>query len=212
MTTVSGYLLTGALHDLSVFVTAPEEQVEQFIVGWYEYLPFASALVIAVVLIVWLPRKRWIGVTVLAGMLLGGELGIMNYAVLLQPLYKGPRDAPGSLYIPHTASHLPKSRLTAEELNRLKAEDSDITYVPADVPSTGPFVVSVNSVDDDVWGAAALSRRNRCYLILTVKDPPGTPYGYALFGLLPEGEPCVGAAANPENVTSREKDVWIRQG
>ncbi len=75
--------------------------------------------------------------------------------------------------------------------------------MPADVPSTGPLVVSVNPIDDYTWGAAALSARtHRCYLVLYITDPTNLRHQTMHYGQLPEGAPCLGAAATPETVTS----------
>jgi hypothetical protein len=103
------------------------------------------------------------------------------------------------------------SRYTADELNRLRqdpstraqlfwpqSQDLDITYVPADVPSDGPLVVSVNAIDDYTWGAAARSdRTGRCYLVVLVRERESPRYGHTRDGVLTDGLPCTGSAATP---------------
>lgn len=110
-------------------------------------------------------------------------------------------------------------RFTAEEMNRLHPEIKDgfnstkYRYVPADVPSTGPLVVSVNPIDRFNWGAAVLSDRNNyCYLELHQNDPNNPKYGGTREGLLPPGEPCVASKVTPSRIRSMERPyvrtVW----
>ena len=78
-----------------------------------------------------------------------------------------------------------------------------LPYVPADVPSTRPDMVSVNPIDQYTWGAAAYSvRTNRCYLILTAHNPSNPRYGNTFYGRLAQGAPCVGLAVTRQTVTS----------
>jgi hypothetical protein len=79
-----------------------------------------------------------------------------------------------------------------------------ITFVPADVPSTRPNMVSVNPIDQYTWGdAAAYSvRTDRCYLILSTEDPLNPQYGNTYYGRLAQGASCVGLAATRQTVTS----------
>jgi hypothetical protein len=94
---------------------------------------------------------------------------------------------------------------TADELNRVHQghEWGPIIFVPADVPSTRPTMVSVNPIDQYTWGAAAYSiRTNRCYLILTAQDPSNPHYGGTFYGRLAQGSSCVGLAATRQTVTS----------
>ncbi len=77
-----------------------------------------------------------------------------------------------------------------------RSEDGlPVSYVPADVPSDGPLVVSVNPIDDFTWGAAALSARTgRCYLVVLVRDQDPR-YGHVRYGVLADGRPCKGSEA-----------------
>jgi hypothetical protein len=97
------------------------------------------------------------------------------------------------------------AQFTAARLQRLHpgAEWGPIDYVPGDVRSTRPDMVSVNPIDRYTWGAAAYSvRAGRCYLILSADDPSNPRYGGTYYGRLPAGAPCVGAAATRQSVTS----------
>jgi hypothetical protein len=90
-------------------------------------------------------------------------------------------------------------RFTADELNRIHQGSRlrSLHFVNADTPSTGPAIVSVNSIDRFTWAAVALSTGGRCYSILV-------SYGRLLdrYGVLPAGSPCVGSAATPATVTA----------
>jgi hypothetical protein len=118
--------------------------------------------------------------------------------------------------------YLVYSRYTAEEMNRL-LQDPDglahlhglahlrwrseqgppITYVPADVASDGPLVVSVNPIDDFTWGATALSgRTGRCHLKVLVRDPEHPRYGHIRDGLLADSLPCKGSEATRASTRS----------
>ncbi len=97
-------------------------------------------------------------------------------------------------------------RYTADELNRTHpgAQWGPITYVPADVPSTRPNMVSVNPIDDYTWSAAAYSvRTSRCYLILSAVNRADPRLGDTFYGELPPGVACVGTAATPTTATER---------
>jgi hypothetical protein len=79
---------------------------------------------------------------------------------------------------------------------------SPIRYVPADVASSGPTVVSVHVIDDSTWGGAALSSDGRCYVMVVSVDDSDTRYGYTSFGILPKGSPCLGSAASTATATA----------
>jgi hypothetical protein len=97
------------------------------------------------------------------------------------------------------------SRYTAAELNRAQRQRQP-RYVPSDVPSTEPNVVSVNPIDDFTWGVAALSdQTGRCYLILIVHNRRNPEFGTTKYDWLPRSEPCVGSGATRETV---EEDTW----
>jgi hypothetical protein len=120
--------------------------------------------------------------------------------------FRGPLDANGTLsgLPPPQIDHgefTGLSRFTPDALSRMRIafQPEGVRYVPADVPSTGPFVVSVNPIDDYTWGAAALSLYGDCLLKVVVVDRVNPRYGGTRYGVLPRGMPCVGAAATPEN-------------
>lgn len=97
------------------------------------------------------------------------------------------------------------AHFTASELNRIHwgAKFGRVTYVPANVPSTDPEIVSVNPIDNETWGAAAYSvRAQRCYVTLAVIDKSNYQYGQTFSGRLAPGAPCTGEAATPETATS----------
>jgi hypothetical protein len=139
----------------------------------------------------------------------------LDYPVGLDRTPRLPIDRPE-----YGPEYLVYSRYTADEMNRL-LQDPDgrahllwrsekgpsITYVPADVASDGPLVVSVNPIDDFTWGAAALSdRTRRCYLQVHVREPENPRYGHTRFGRLAEGRPCTGSEATRANTRSPGRD------
>lgn len=146
---------------------------------------------------------------------------VVLWKALLTPQPGVPADAPRGLEwgtpIPFVNGYyVGLSRYTADEMNRLRTapsptpyqirggrlEAETFTYVPADVDSSGPLVVSVNVIDDYTWGAAALSDQSqRCYLILGRRDRADPSKGVTHYGRLPAGGPCRGTAARPETVT-----------
>jgi hypothetical protein len=116
--------------------------------------------------------------------------------------------------------YLVYSRYTADEINRLSQDPHGrahlpwrsetgppINYVPAGVASDGPLVVSVNPIDDFMWGAAALSDgTQRCYLVVHVRERENPRYGHTRFGRLAEGLPCRGSEATPASTRSPGRD------
>jgi len=95
------------------------------------------------------------------------------------------------------------TQFTAAELTAMHqgAQWGTITYVPADVPSTRPDMVSVNPIDTHKWGAAAYSSRaGACYMVLSVLDSLNPAKGHDYYGRLARGMPCVGSAATSETV------------
>jgi hypothetical protein len=83
------------------------------------------------------------------------------------------------------------------------SEWGPIEFVPGDIPSTRPDMVSVNPIDAHTWGAAAYSvRASRCYLILVAHDLSNPQYGATYYGRLRQGATCVGDSANRQSVTS----------
>jgi hypothetical protein len=100
------------------------------------------------------------------------------------------------------------THFTADELNRINLGSKyprQLTYVTADVPSTSPDVVSVNPIDDYTWGAAVLSLRGDCLLILNTHKPENPKHGDAFYGWYPRGAPCLGSAATQETV---RQTIW----
>lgn len=102
-------------------------------------------------------------------------------------------------------------RFTADEMNRLHPEieegfnETRYRYVSADLPSTGPLVVSVNPIDRFTWGAAVLSDRDdHCYLQVSIHETENPQYGETRWGVLPRGRACVASAATPSRVRSTE--------
>jgi len=95
----------------------------------------------------------------------------------------------------------PLVRFDAEKLNELRGGVGlRLLYVPADSASVGPAVVSVNPIDDFTWGAAALSKEGRCYLILILHKPADPKKLDARFAVGGGSGPCVGADAKPGSV------------
>ena len=227
----AGYRLLGAAVHLIAFVVgavapvellllvealdrlyrSPEGTDKALVTAYY----LAPVLVPAVAPAVVLSRPRWrqVGFTLLKGTAVGYLFLVL--LVLIDPFFPRVRSGPGprgpltSLLVatpPPATSGLPLSHFTADELNRIQhgRKYLELTYVPADVPSTGPLVVSVNPIGDYTWGAAALSEEGRCYLILTVRERTNPRLGFRRYGLLAAGAPCVGAAATPATVTEED--------
>lgn len=135
----------------------------------------------------------------------------LTILVLSEVYFPGPPYAESALSWSHPDPRtgrnpsLGEMQWTADELNRVHQghEWGVITFVPADVPSTRPTMVSVNPIDQYTWGAAAYSvRADRCYLTLTALDPSNPLYGGTFYGRLAQGASCVGLAATRQTVTS----------
>jgi hypothetical protein len=80
----------------------------------------------------------------------------------------------------------------AESLNRSDNGSyggMHLTYVPADVASTGPTVISVNPINSFTWSAAALSD-GTCYATLMSENPRHPQFGINLFTKYPSTQPC----------------------
>ncbi len=214
-----GIALTFGLSKLSEYILPPEA-IEDVFGAVYSTLPWVLPALLAVILIARFHKSRWLGVILVIGSLVGQNLVLILFAMTFQGFFKGPPNAAQSLFfaspqaMPEDERPLRYSKFDADELNRRKTgwKYLQIQYVPATVPSTGPLVVSVNPIDDDTWGAAALSLRGHCNLQLLLHDPPGTNYGYFLYGRLPQGSPCVGAAATRKTATSTDTSVWLPRG
>jgi hypothetical protein len=169
-------------------------------------------------------RPSWAICTVAANALVAVAY-IPIWGMLLVPLASPQSDFPMGLEHgmprlpvdrPEYSEYLLYSRFTADEMNRVgqdpdrrahliwrSLEDQTITYVPADVASDGPLVVSVNPIDDYTWGAAALSERTqRCYLEVHVREMENPKYGHTRWGRLAEGLPCKGSEATRANTRS----------
>ena len=190
------------------------EQHELQLIGQYEALAWILPLVWSAILLVLIRDNRWIGVALLAGSAFGHVYIILAISgpifLTSHPFYAGPPTASLTLGVarptssgPHTPLLL--SKYDADEMNRRRLNDQ-FTYVPPDVPSTGPNVVSVNPIDDENWTGAALAADGYCGLFLLVTKPPNA-YGHygkeSYYGRLPPGQPCVAAVASRQTVTAR---------
>ena len=155
--------------------------------------------------------------------LLGGSILLwfvtsLASAVLADPIglgpgiASGPPDAQDSLLFAmpsgrdSAGAYLGLDQFTADELDRIHEgmELRPLRFIGADMPSTGPDVVSVNPIDRYTWAAAALSSRGICYAIVSAHDRANPKYGSTYFGRLPHGAACVGSAASPATVTGRD--------
>ena len=155
--------------------------------------------------------------------LLGGSILIwfvtsLASAVLADPIglgpgiASGPPDAQDSLLFAmpsgrdSAGAYLGLDQFTADELDRIHEgmELRPLRFIGADMPSTGPDVVSVNPIDRYTWAAAALSSRGICYAIVSAHDRANPNYGSTYFGRLPHEAACVGSAASPATVTGRD--------
>ncbi|MCX6021075.1 MAG: hypothetical protein NTZ05_04985 [Chloroflexi bacterium] len=195
---------------LSVYYLPPEE-IENFIYEFYPYLPFLLTSLIGMIIVIRLSSNRWLIVSMVLGAFFGGIIFRAIPSPVHSRYYAGPPDAIASLRFA-----VPKP--TAEGEWRLMENDAialnrmhqggrwrDIHYVAATELSNGPLVVSVNPIDNHTWGAAALSLRGHCNLLLALRTPSDSiQYRY---GVLPDGMPCVGAAANPETVTATDPSI-----
>lgn len=112
-------------------------------------------------------------------------------------------------------------RYTAAYMNRAHPEryspGPQLRFVPANVASTGPTVVSVNPISRRLWGAAALSAYNgRCYVQLISDEASHNE----LSAVLPPGARCVAAAVSASTVTGeagwpylpKVQPLWIAEG
>ena len=155
--------------------------------------------------------------------LLGGSILLwfvtsLASAVLADPIglgpgiASGPPDAQDSLLFAmpsgrdSAGTYVGLDRFTAEDLNRIHkgVELRPLRFIGANMPSTGPDVVSVNPIDRYTWAASALSSRGICYAIVSAHDRANPKYGSTYFGRLPHGAACVGSAASPATVTGRD--------
>lgn len=114
-------------------------------------------------------------------------------------------------------------RFDAAEMNRLHPERKEglvFTYVPGDVASTGPDVISVLSLGRFGFAAAARSAwSGRCYVSHTRIDEQNTEYGGTTGGVLDAGASCVASAAargapNQEGVYEIAEEIpgWAQIG
>jgi len=154
--------------------------------------------------------RRFFGVAIPVFALIAGGI-TLTVLVLSEVYFPGPPYAESALSWSHPDPRTGKNpslgemQWTADELNRVHQghEWGVITFVPANVPSTRPTMVSVNPIDQYTWGAAAYSvRTDRCYLTLTALDPSNPQYGNTFYGRLAQGASCVGLAATRQTVTS----------
>ncbi len=202
---IAGWLLAAGLRQASALLFFPNESVELFVVRAYHALPWVIAVLVGLTLGIALRGRRWIGPLLALALFAGAECNISLNRALGQGFFVGQIDAYDTvLTLPDGIVDLPMSRWTAAELNG-HVNRFGITYVGPTEPSTGPFVVSVNPIDDHAFGSAALSRHGHCYLMLTVWEPASADH---FFGTAPDGRPCLGALATRETVTSRDLSPW----
>lgn len=97
-------------------------------------------------------------------------------------------------------------RFTAQHLNEnRRGVGRRLTFVDADLPSTGPSVVSVHPIDQYTWGAAAKSKEDGgCYLILGVHNRRNPEFFDTRYARLPAGRACTGQAATPARVKASD--------
>lgn len=187
-------------------------------IGRYESLAWLIPVLLASAVWVVL-RPRRFGYSLLAGALVGHSLfyvwAVAGVVRDPHPFYEGPPSALVTLLGARPwngrSGRLVLSDFSAQ---RMAAERKDgYTYVPAHEPSTGPWVVSVNPVDAETWGAAVLSSHGLCGLLVTRIGPEtlNSPGTYSTtFGTLAPDAPCVGGAATPANATSTDWETIRR--
>jgi hypothetical protein len=211
-----GILVTLGLYVLTARVSPliwPPEGSERTFLDAYSFGPWLipAAIFVGVAL-----RRRWrrVGLAMLAGNFVGFLVAMYYLSFPFVSGFQGPPDGLSALNIalppPWTSTYefIGLTHFTADELNRINRGSKyprQLTYVTADVPSTSPNVVSVNPIDDYTWGAAVLSLRGDCLLILKTHKAENPKHGNAFYGWYPRGAPCLGSAATQETV---RQTVW----
>ncbi len=218
-----GWCLVG-LSATAVLVAIANELFNRYWLGTYEPLfedlifvvPFLAVPAVAILALA--RRRHWLYLLSACS----GDLLVFLVVLLLlasnpipggdPPIFHGPRDSDWSLLYslpPVWGTHtefVPLNQFTADALNRIQPakEIRSISYVPGDIPSTGPGVVSVNPIDRSTWGAASFSiQHGQCYLVVyreiqQTGEFSGNRYWILddTWTKLPAGSPCVGTAAN----------------
>ncbi|MCX6021439.1 MAG: RHS repeat-associated core domain-containing protein, partial [Chloroflexi bacterium] len=209
-TAAVAFVLYIVFNKLAVYYLPPEE-VEGIFYEFYTYLPLLLTSLIGLFTVIRISSNRWMAVSMVLGALFGSFLFLNFPSPVHSRYYQGPPDAIISLRtaipqpIPGVGWRLAEADAATLNSVHYGWERRKIHYVSAQELSTGPLVVSVNPIDNDAWGAAALSLRGHCNLLLALQtSPPSLRYRY---GVLPDGMPCVGAAANRETVTSTDPSI-----
>jgi hypothetical protein len=150
-------------------------------------------------------RVRW--VLVLFGIVLllaTGGFTLNNWLDLSGP---GPGHFPGSLLwaIPKASPSAVFDDLSGRDATFLNRTNNGayrgqhLSYVSADTVSTGPTVISVNSISRYLWAATAQSDR-ACYGVLISEDSGHPAYGSEYYARFPSGTACAARIANPATV------------
>ena len=219
-----------ALQGLSRFILLPE-QIEDSFASVYQWLPWVLILGAAAALHRFLPVHRSLTLGLLVAGIAGGSCGHYGTSGIMgtQRLFRGPQNAFATLqwYTPSqcwsggevqplSAFNAAAMGCTHAAILSVGAPALAVSFVPADQASNGPLVVSVNPVDANTWGAAALSLRGHCSLYLQRRTPPpahlpGPGRVEDLWGQLPDGESCQGSRATVENLAAYafpDKGFW----
>ena len=192
----------------------------------YESLAWTLPVGLGVALLLF-QRPRRIGYSLVVGAVVGHQFCCVwaNMGVFPDPhpFYSGPADVTVTMGFARPWNYngvLPPrgtegwTRYAPDALNGRGSRDLfyHFTYVAADMPSTGPLNPSVNATPD-YWGMALRSVRGRCNLLVArYSQSPSQPYRPIVetYGVLPDGEPCVGSAATPANAVSTDWETIRR--
>jgi hypothetical protein len=102
-----------------------------------------------------------------------------------------------------TYDHLAgKSATFLNKTNNGAFEGQKLTYVNANVPSTGPTVISVNPISRFEWAATAV-HDGRCYGVLMIENPTNPAYGTNYYAKFPVGQLCEARVATAKTVKLR---------
>lgn len=168
------------------------------------FLPMIAGIIMAII-----RQNKATAVLVAAGAAFGFSCAVLSLTGPLFTSYlRGPKDAntvvffgPPGFVADVDGKRLLFTHLTAEYLNEVKFGRPyiEVEFVPREVASSGPFVVSVNPISDYTYGIAALSRASRCYVKVTIVDPNDTRFGSSRSGQLSLPLPCAGQYATPDS-------------
>ena len=81
-------------------------------------------------------------------------------------------------------------------------------HVPANEASTGPKVISLNQVDDQAWGAAALDPEAGCLLVLVDVSSGLRKAAQLRYGKGAADQPCTAKQITRTVVTNPERGAW----